>query len=145
MSDKRDHAIRLLLENAFNDIRYTKQQQWRVLYLTLSAIVVITYLATNKYCPFEYFWIVLLVGDLFIGILGIVFLFKYMEDLKKYRNHKETYIKQLKIKKLNTNNINNTCCFTTCFSVVIMFFMILCACIIVLRILNDTTCLQFMT
>lgn len=73
MSDNFEQNIRSLLENTFNDIRYTKQQQWNVLYLTLSAIIVIIYLSTIEFHPSSCFVVLLLIGDIVIGIMGIFF------------------------------------------------------------------------
>ncbi len=122
MSGEDKVTRRLLLENTFNDIRYTKQQQWHVLYLTLSAIIVITTLALNiEPAPSACFAIWLLFVDIAIGIMGICFLYRYKKDLEKYRNEKEKHMKNLNIQK--DKRTGDICCFTVCFSVVIFFIL----------------------
>jgi glucose-6-phosphate-specific signal transduction histidine kinase len=83
-------TLRLLLENNFNDIRYTKQQQWHVLYLTLVAIAGITSIAwgIKSSSDHPFFIESLIKVDWAIGIIGCIFIISYAFDWARYREEK---------------------------------------------------------
>ncbi len=88
-------TLRLILENKLNDIRYTKQQQWHVLYLTLIAIAGITSLFLGielNLC----FRISLLIVNILVGIIGGGFIIRYACDLATYRDEKIKLIQSLR-------------------------------------------------
>jgi hypothetical protein len=82
-----NNDARLELENNFNDIRYTKQQQWHLIYLTLIAIAGITSLALTIDKPS--LSLLLIIFEIFIGIIGGGFIIFYASSLKKYRDKKD--------------------------------------------------------
>lgn len=96
MSDDDKSSLRLLLENNLNDIRYTKRQQWHLLYLTIIAISGITSLAFSiKLPPCHWFKIYLLLECIGIGIAGCFFIIRYAIDLENYRKYKRNLMKRL--------------------------------------------------
>jgi hypothetical protein len=118
-------SLRLLLENKFNDIRYTKQQQWHLLYLTLVAIAGITNIAfIITIPPCHGFAILLLIGDVLVGIMGCGFIIYYAYWLQIYRDEKSDFIQKL-LNHSDKKSIGDTVFFTINFCVVILFFLII--------------------
>ena len=93
------------LEETFSDIRYSKQQQWNVLYLTISAIAGIITLILNisiSKCLYKYiFDTVIILAIISVCISGIAFIDQYRKDIKNYRKTKNTLLKN---NKENDNN-----------------------------------------
>jgi hypothetical protein len=83
MSDNDKETTRLLLENKLHDIRYTKQQQWHILYLTIIAIAGITALALK--IESRCLSIFLIVADCLIALIGLFFTIYYAWWLGIYR------------------------------------------------------------
>lgn len=124
MSDDDKVNLRLLLENKLNDIRYTKQQQWHLIYLTLIAIAGITSLAFSVELPTCHrFRIFLLIGDVLVGILGCVFIIYYAYSLKIYRDEKIDFIQKL-LNRSEKKSIGDIVIFTISFCTIILFSLI---------------------
>lgn len=123
MSDDEKTNLRLLLENKFNDIRYSKQQQWHLLYLTLVAIAGVTSLAFNiapsSYC----FGIFLLIGDVLIAIMGCGFIIYYAYWLNIYRNEKRDFLQKL-LNHSEHKRVSDIVIFTISFCIIIVFSLI---------------------
>lgn len=121
MSNDDKSSLRLLLENKFNDIRYTKQQQWHLLYLTLIAIAGITSLVFSiELPPCHGFRIFLLIGDVLVGIMGCGFIIYYAHWLKIYRNEKRDFIQKL-LNHSDKNGMGDIVIFTISFCAIILF------------------------
>ncbi len=89
-----DTTIRLLLENKLHDIRYTKQQQWHALYLTVIAISGITALALNiSESPCLAFFLIIV--DCIIAGFGLFFIIYYAWWLGIYRDTKVDLLSSL--------------------------------------------------
>ncbi|MBW2631268.1 MAG: hypothetical protein JRC90_05820 [Deltaproteobacteria bacterium] len=115
----------LLLENTFNDIRYTKQQQWYLLYLAIIAITGITSLAFaikfSHFCHcFKYF---LILCDILISLMGGGFIIRYAFSLEKYRKEKKRLVKELG-SVLDDKGKIDTITFTLCFCLIIFLSLI---------------------
>lgn len=123
MSDEAKSNIRLLLENKFNDIRYTKQQQWHLLYLTLIAIGGVTSLALATKPSLCYFGIFLITFEVIIGVLGCGFIIYYAYWLNIYRNEKSYYQEQVGIRP-DQKKIRDNVIFTVSFCLVIILTLI---------------------
>jgi hypothetical protein len=133
-SDAKEATLRLLLENKFNDIRYTKQQQWHLLYLTLIAIAGITSLAFKVRPLQSCFRIFLLLGDVGIAIMGCVFIICYACRLDSYRKEKREYLQKLNHPEQNKiNGIEDSNVFTISFCIVIVFSLIASLCSILIK------------
>ena len=115
----------LLLENTFNDIRYTKQQQWYLLYLTIIAIAGITSLAfTIKLShPCHCFKCFLILCDILISLIGGSFIVRYAFSLEKYRKEKKKLVKELG-SSLDDKGMIDTFVFTLYFCLIISFSLI---------------------
>jgi hypothetical protein len=83
----KNDEIRVLFETYIADIRYTKQQQWNTVYLTLVALAAVVTLnvAFSFPCSIRNF---LAIVSSFIGALGILYICNYHRDLTKYRTMK---------------------------------------------------------
>ncbi len=124
MTDDDNSSLRLLLENKFNDIRYTKQQQWHLLYLTLIAIAGITSLALSvELPPCHRFIIFLLIGDILVGIIGCGFIIYYAYYLDIYREEKRDFIQKLH-NDSDKKSIGDIVIFTISFCAIILFSLI---------------------
>ena len=123
MSKKNKETLRLQLENKYNDIRYTKQQQWHLIYLTLIAIAGITSLALTIDEPSLSFLQFLIIFEIFIGIMGGGFIISYASSMKKYRDEKDDLLKDLCNCSGQTKNCDNVI-FTVCFCLVIALSLV---------------------
>jgi hypothetical protein len=123
MSDDKKINLRLLLENKFNDIRYTKQQQWHLLYLTLIAIAGITSLAISIKPALCFFGVFLVAFDAMIGIMGCGFIIYYAYWLNIYRNQKSSYLQQLHTSS-DKKRIKDDVIFTVSFCIVILLSLV---------------------
>ena len=115
--------LRLLLNNKLNDIRYTKQQQWHLLYLTLIAIGGITSLAIGIKPVLCYFGLFLIGFDIIVGVLGGGFIIYYAHWLHNYRNEKSYYLEQLGIQP-DRQKIGDNVIFTVSFCVIIILTLV---------------------
>lgn len=123
MTDEEKANLKLLLNNKLNDIRYTKQQQWHLLYLTLIAIGGITSLALSTKPLLCYFGFFLIAFVIIIGVLGSFFIIYYAVWLSTYRDEKNYYQQQLGINS-NQKNIRDNVVFTVSFCFVIVFTLV---------------------
>ncbi|MEJ2193021.1 MAG: hypothetical protein P8Y39_11905 [Nitrospirota bacterium] len=83
----KNDEVRLLFETHIADIRYTKQQQWKTIYLTLIALAAIVSLSAFD-LPYI-LRIYLTAVSPFVGALGICYIYNYHKDLSKYRAIKD--------------------------------------------------------
>jgi hypothetical protein len=123
MQDDEKTSLRLLLENKFNDIRYSKQQQWHLLYLTLIAIAGITSLALGI-TPISYcIGIFLIIFDALIAVTGCGFIIYYAYWLNIYRKEKRDYLLKL-LNHSDQKRISDIVIFTISFCIIIAFSLI---------------------
>lgn len=93
-----DEDLRLFYQIVIDDIRYSKQQQWHSIYLTLLAIVatVSLFLRIQPNPSFSQtlrgLLIVVCIG---VSLLGIIFIGIYHSSIAKYRCKKENILKKL--------------------------------------------------
>ena len=123
MPDEDKANLRLLLENKFTDIRYTKQQQWHLLYLTLIAIAGITSMALSTKPPLCYFGLFLIAFEIIIGLLGCGFIIYYAYWLNIYRAEKSYYQDQVGLRP-DQKRIGDNVIFTVSFCVVIILTVV---------------------
>jgi hypothetical protein len=123
MLDDKKTNLRLLLDNKFNDIRYTKRQQWYLLYLTLVAIAGITSLALSIKPALCFFGVFLIAFDAMIGIMGCGFILYYAYWLNIYRSQKSSYLRQLRT-SLDKRRIHDNVIFTVSFCIVILLSLV---------------------
>jgi len=100
-----DENMRLLYQVYIDDIRFSKQQQWNTLYLTLLAISGI--IALSIYLPYklgltettelQHIKRFLTLICLLVSSLGILFLTNYYFDIKRYRNKLKVLSGKLKV------------------------------------------------
>lgn len=105
-----DEEFRLLFQVFIDDIRYSKEQQWKIIYLTLVAIGAILALSlglNSKQILSEQFLPDFLFGNYitislraflagicgFISFLGIMYIWIYHGDIDRYRCKKELLMK----------------------------------------------------
>jgi hypothetical protein len=80
----------LAYKTLIDDIRYTKQQQWNTIYLTLIALAgIITLWFASEQTLYQNFlkWF-LIITSFVITLLGIFYIRRYHHDLTKYRYRK---------------------------------------------------------
>ncbi len=123
MLDDKKRNLRILLENKFNDIRYTKQQQWHLLYLTLVAIAGITSLALSIKPSLRFLGVFLIAFDVMLGIMGCGFIIYYAYWLNIYRSEKSHYLQQLR-KSPAQRKIHDNVIFTVSFCMVILLSLV---------------------
>ena len=100
-NSNKGEELRLLYQDIIDNIRYSKQQQWNTVYLTLVAIGAILALVLGLYSkPFLYECLLLWLSIIcyIIAGLGIYFIVNYQIDIAKYRYQKEEIIKTFSLK-----------------------------------------------
>lgn len=97
---------RLFYNIKVDDIRYTKEQQWKTVYFTVIAnaaiISLALYLGLHDKCESQFNQAILLtIISCFISFVGIIFLWNYQFRLEEYRFRKEVLEKKLKSRLTN--------------------------------------------
>ncbi|HUU49670.1 MAG TPA: hypothetical protein VMW81_01770 [Nitrospinota bacterium] len=92
---------RLFYNIKVDDIRYTKEQQWKTVYFTVIAnaaiISLALYLGLHDKCESQFSQAILLtLISCFISCIGIIFLWNYQFRLEEYRARKENLEDELK-------------------------------------------------
>jgi hypothetical protein len=106
----KNDEIRVLFETYIADIRYTKQQQWNTIYLTLIALAAIASLVIafpRLPCLFR---ISLTAACPFIGALGICYIWNYHKDLSRYRTIKDYILDEKKFRVTLTEVVKKSEC-----------------------------------
>ena len=109
MQDSKEYQeLRLRFQTYIDDIRYSKQQQWNILYLTLLAVAgVISLKLTQASSP----WL-LTVFILVISGLGIYFVGAFHWSMTCYRSKKDAIKEQFSEKEpnLHADEAEPSCC-----------------------------------
>jgi hypothetical protein len=103
---KKDEELRLLYKISIDDIRYSKQQQWNTIYLTLLAIaatISLFLVLKNGLFISDSLKIFLISICIFIALVGIIFIAIYQSSMAKYRCKKNKLERNFsdEIKKLD--------------------------------------------
>lgn len=128
----KEENARFLLDNKLQDIRYSKNQQWYVLYLTFVAIAVITNIALidnlslNNYDSFKIFQIIAVYGA---ALWGYLYFDNYGKKLYSYRQEKEILLKEItgikkEAKKDDINRLKVTFIWLTVVSLILSTLII---------------------
>lgn len=136
MVDKVDKTELLTMyQIAIDDIRDSKQQQWRVIHLTLLAIAAIAAVANSLKCP-----IILHIVVSAISALGILFIWVYAGSLQRFRNKKRLYLRLLSIRRverrLEEKSKTKKFLRHSCFFASVFTFIIVIAWFIAIRIMG---------
>jgi hypothetical protein len=95
---KKNEDLRLFYQIVIDDIRYSKQQQWNTIYLTLLAIAatISLFLGIETKPGFSQSlkWFLIIVC-IFIALMGIIFIGIYQGSMAKYRCKKANILKKL--------------------------------------------------
>ena len=87
--------FRLLYQTSIDDIRYSKQQQWNVIYLTLIAVGGIIAFCIRLRMEqklsqdLHYFFVGVSIA---IALLGASFIVRYQRDIERYRYTKNQFL-----------------------------------------------------
>lgn len=91
----KDENARVLFQTYIDDIRFSKRQQWYVMYLTLLAIAGILSLSLKVLCDHTVLGCLLTLLGLVIPVLGLYMIRQYNYDIERYRNRKNILKEEL--------------------------------------------------